>query len=203
MLSGGVPGGRVHASFSVPGRSFCYNSSSFMRHRHLHTIPLVPRLLLASLSGGICILILAAPLLADRGFGGAAVWVNAMFSSVCHQDGARSFAIFGYSWAVCHRCSGIYFGLFAISLLPFEFRYFLEMPHRRRAWVAVGTAPLLLDFVFSLAGIWSNTAASRFVTGLIFGAMLSSLIAPALAELMREAPWNRRHASDDERGGLA
>ncbi|MBP1597212.1 MAG: putative rane protein [Acidobacteria bacterium] len=174
-----------------------------MKRRHLHTIPLVARLLLASLSGGICILILAAPLLADRGFAVAAAWVNALFSSVCHQDAARSFAILGHSWAVCHRCSGICFGVFAVSLLPFEFSGLLEMPRRRRAWVVAGAAPLLLDFALSFAGIWSNTAASRFVTGLIFGGMLSSLMAPALAELMREAPRHRRYASVDAGGGLA
>ena len=174
-----------------------------MRHRLLHTIPLVPRLLQAFLWGGICFLILAAPLLADRGYATAAAGVYAFFSPVCHQDAARSFALFGHCWGVCHRCAGIYFGLFATSLLPFWFRFLLEMPHRRRAWVVAGTAPLLLDFALSLCGIWSNTAASRFLTGLLFGAMLSSLIAPALAELAGDAPWQRRLAVVDEPGGLA
>jgi len=82
----------------------------------LRTIPVAPRLFLAALWGIICSAILAAPLLATFGHLLPAALLYSSFSPVCHQDPGRSFELLGHQLAVCHRCSGIYFGLFLASL---------------------------------------------------------------------------------------
>lgn len=141
------------------------------------------RATLAALWAFVCVAILAAPILQARGHVFASSMFYALFAPVCHQNPARSFTIFGHSWAVCQRCSGIYLGLFLASWVPFEMNGILDSISRRRIWVLCGTAPLILDVFLQSAGLWTNTPVSRFITGLLFGIMLSSLAVPALAEL--------------------
>ncbi len=179
-----------------------YNDRLIMNHTTLRKIPRAPRVLLALLWGSICAALLAAPWLASLGHARAAAVMYALFSPVCHQDPARSFAWFGHSWAVCHRCSGIYAALFLTSLWPFELSFLLNPPRRRRLWVLAATVPLLLDFFAPLAGLWINTPGSRFFTGWLFGTMLSSLLVPAVAEFIDEVRSRIRSIESDALGGL-
>ena len=57
-------------------------------------------------------LIVAAPLLADYGVSGSRP-IYSFFSFLCHQMPDRSFWLGGHQLAVCSRCFGVYFGLFA------------------------------------------------------------------------------------------
>ncbi len=127
----------------------------------------------------------------------------AFFAPVCHQDPARSFSWCGHPWAVCHRCSGIYLGLFCASLIPFELNILLDVPARRRLWALLATGALVLDSFAPLAGFWRNTAGSRFVTGLLFGTMLSSLLVPGIAEIMNGLRHGRRVGRAHVSGGLS
>ena len=172
-----------------------------MKRGTLPAIPLAPRLLLPFLWGGVCASFLAAPLLAANGHRLAAALLYSLFSPVCHQDPARSFALCSLPWAVCHRCAGIYAGLLLVSLLPFEIAFVTRDPRARRLWVAGASAPMLLDALLPLAGVWTSNAVSRFVTGLLFGAMLSSLLAAAVTELINEAPWRRKRLDAGALGG--
>jgi uncharacterized membrane protein len=174
-----------------------------MTRGKLPTIPLAPRLFLAGCWGGICAAFLAAPVLAAKGHRWAGGLLYSLFSPVCHQVPARSFALYGHPCAVCHRCAGIYAGLLLASLLPYEIAFVTRDPRRRRWWAAGALAPLLLDTLLPFAGVWTNTADSRFMTGLAFGAMLGSLLAPAVAELLNETPWSRRRLGAGAPGGLS
>jgi uncharacterized membrane protein len=174
-----------------------------MKRRPLRTIPLIPRILLPLLWGGLSAAFLAAPLLHARGHFGAAALLNALFSPVCHQDPGRSFTFCGQPWAVCHRCSGIYFGLFLGSLLPFELSVILDSPRRRRFCVLLATLPLLLDALMPLSGIWLNTPVSRLATGLLFGIMISSLLGPGLGELLGGFRWKRNRFDANAVGGFS
>ncbi len=165
-------------------------------------IPPALRALLALLWGGVCACILAAPALAARGHLLAAAFLYSLFSPICHQYSARCFSLFGRQWAVCHRCSGIYFGLLVASFLPYELSIIRE-PRRRRIWVACATAPMLLDVFMQLIGLWAGSATGRFTSGVLFGLMLSSLLAPALVEFLQQAPWRRGHRDIGALGGLS
>ncbi len=151
----------------------------------------VAQLLLISLSGFLSLSIVGAPLLARHEHPLLSAFLYLFFSPVCHQMPQRSFALQGMSWAVCHRCAGIYFGLFAGSLLPFRWWISSLSIERRRIWVLVATIPLLLDVTVPYVGLWTNTAQSRLITGLIFGIMLMTLLLPGAADFLREVRLRR------------
>ena len=153
------------------------------------------RLFLIALWTLICLLILAAPAGRAHGFSAAAGLIYLLFAPVCHQLAERSFTLWEYPWAVCQRCSGIYVGLFAGTLV--HCRVFEKLAHHsaRRPVVVAMTLPLMLDVMLPFTGIWTNRPFSRFATGFLFGAMLSLLLVPGVAEFLREAPWKQTHVS--------
>jgi len=131
-------------------------------------------------------MIVSAPALAARSYSAAAA-LYLFFSPVCHQIPSRSFMLAGHPFAVCHRCFGIYLGLF-LGALPPPSVYCNILSYRwRRTWVVGATAPLLLDALLPFSGLWTNTFWSRFGTGLLFGIMASSLLACGMAELWNQA----------------
>ncbi|HKR00915.1 MAG TPA: DUF2085 domain-containing protein, partial [Pyrinomonadaceae bacterium] len=55
-------------------------------------------------------LVVVAPLALAHGHGSAAFVLYEMFGRVCHQMPERTFYLEGHPFAVCARCTGIYFG---------------------------------------------------------------------------------------------
>jgi uncharacterized membrane protein len=139
-------------------------------------------------------MILAAPILAAHSCRKAASVFYVSFACVCHQIPERSFALSGHSLAVCHRCFGIYLGLFLGSLI--ENRFIHQSLRLRRLYVLSASIPMLLDALVPYSGLWCSTSISRFCTGLLFGSMISCLLVHGVAELLNEAPW-RRFVVDD------
>ncbi len=149
------------------------------------------RILLAVFCGIICTAAVSAPILAAHTYTTAAGFIYFLFSPICHQLPARSFIFAGHPMAVCHRCTGIYTGLFLISFThPNNFSP-LGSHISHRMFVLCGSAPILLDAILPYAGIWTNTPLSRAATGFIFGAMVSALLVPGISEFLHEAPWRR------------
>jgi uncharacterized membrane protein len=136
-----------------------------------------------------CLCALAAPILASHACFATASVLYFLFSRICHQIPERSFHLLGYSLAVCHRCFGIYVGLFlgCFADLPSMHR----SPRHRRVWVVGAIAPLALDALAPVAGLWANNAFSRFSTGMLFGTLISSLVIRGCVECAREAPHQR------------
>jgi uncharacterized membrane protein len=134
---------------------------------------------------GLCAIQITAPILAAHSHNAVSALIYLLFSSACHQIPERSFMLAGYPLAVCHRCFGIYLGLCLGSLLKIDTIH--RSPSLRKFFVLAATAPLFLDFLLSCFGLWTNTAASRFSTGLLFGLMLSSLLVRGVAELLDES----------------
>jgi uncharacterized membrane protein len=160
------------------------------------------RTVLPLVLGVICTLIIAAPLLASHSFHRAASILYLVFSPICHQIPERSFRMFGNSLAVCHRCSGIYLGMFLGSFL--ENRAMHRSVQARRLWVLGAILPMLLDGLAPLAGLWTGSSLTRFSTGLLFGTLISSLLVRGLAEFVREAPWRRFTLQNSQlNGGLS
>jgi len=145
------------------------------------------RFLVTAIGGLWVLLILAPPLLASFGFQPAASVLYALFSGICHQSPERVFKIFGRPFAVCHRCTGIYWGFF-LGALP-QLRRPFPSPEIRRAWILASLVPLAFDALAPYCGMWANTLWSRFLTGLLFGFGASVLLRQGLAEYIAEAPW--------------
>ena len=144
------------------------------------------RAVLAGVFGGICALVIAAPLMAHCGTSAAAL-AYAFFFPICHQRPERSFFFWGHPLAVCHRCTGIYLGLFIGSLIKNDFMH--RSPGIRRTWILTAMTPLLLDLILQWIGIWKGTGFVRFSTGLIFGMTAAWLVVRGAEELLQSAQW--------------
>jgi uncharacterized membrane protein len=124
----------------------------------------------------------AAPLLHHSDAQVSALAARLFYAPVCHQDAARSFHFFGYPLSVCNRCGGIYFMFtLTVALFPFfqkRFRAASFSPLRG----AIFIVPMLLDYMLDVAGVWTNDALTRAITGGIGGAGLALLVVPAWTE---------------------
>lgn len=159
------------------------------------------RLLLAGVWGSLCALIVAAPLAAAhfRHYAAAALYL--FFAPVCHQIPERSFSLYGFPLAVCHRCAGIYLGLFLGSF--FEYHSLHSSPRIRKVWILAASMPLLLGVLLSSTGLWTGSALSRFSTGLLFGIMLSSILVRAVAELLLKLRADGHLRDSHLKGGIS
>ncbi len=156
------------------------------------TNPARPLLLL--LCGGLCLLIILAPALAaSKGSAPEAAFIYLFFAPICHQHPERSFFFLGHTLAVCHRCTGIYFGLFLGLMSPRAISRLVSSPLVRRVWVIAAAAPMMLDVVLPYLGIWTNGAYSRVATGGLFGVMVSPLLLEGIAELFEREPTSPSH----------
>jgi uncharacterized membrane protein len=149
------------------------------------------RILMMASCGGLCVLILTPAFLAASSCSVPAILGYLLFSPLCHQIPERSFHICGYPLAVCHRCSGIYFGLFLGLLLPLKRLFQICYPPHLRLFVLCICTPIVLDFILSYLGIWPGTPLSRFSTGLIFGSASALLLTFAAGEFPAEYHWQK------------
>lgn len=166
----------------------CFSGKWLMRISHFSSSCLA-RTVLATAWGVMCALVLAAPLLELHSCRTAGSILYLFFSCICHQIPERSFLISGYALAVCHRCSGIYIGMFLGSFLGY--RTIQSSMKARRLLVLAAIIPILLDALAGIAGFWTGTAMIRFSTGLLFGTLISPLFVCAFTEFLNEAPWRK------------
>lgn len=154
----------------------------------------IPTLVLGLLS----VLILTPPLLGPDGQAA----VMELFAPLCHQIPERSFRLLGEPLAVCHRCTGIYFGLFAGALLWRSAGGLGESVLLARSELAgrgarlvilCAAAPAAIDWGAGLAGLWESGAFVRAATGLWFGAGTGLLVTDGLRTLTARLLTRMRH----------
>ena len=101
------------------------------------------------------------------------------FDPLCHQIAERSPHVDGVQIAVCHRCYGILVGL---AIGPVAALIIRGRVNRYASLLIVASLiPLALDWGLGIVGIWENTAASRLITGAIFGVVAGILVTKAMA----------------------
>lgn len=130
-------------------------------------------------------LIVGAPLALAGGHYAAARAIYEGFGYVCHQIPERSFQIAGHSFAVCARCTGLYFGFAAGALALPLFRSVRRTDTPARAWLFVAAAPTVVDFALGYFRIWDNTHLSRLTTGALLGAVCAFYVVPGMVDLSR------------------
>jgi uncharacterized membrane protein len=145
--------------------------------------PLIWWLVLVACTLVFVSLIIAAPLSAAAGNTTVAHNIYHTFGFICHQLPERSFFISGHKLAVCSRCTGLYSGfIVALLLYPlFKSLRVAHTPHRR--WLIAAAIPLIIDFLLKFVGVWENTHATRFITGVILGSVVVFYVMPAVVEL--------------------
>jgi len=156
------------------------------RDKH-HLFPGSARAALAAVWGLVCLGVVAAPALLAHSCGVAGSMGYLLFSRVCHQVPERSFLVFGYPLAVCHRCSGIYAGMLLGCFVVID--SISRSGRTRRVWVLGAVLVLAFDALAPMAGLWTNTPFTRFFSGLLFGTIASSLVVRGLTELAQDASW--------------
>jgi uncharacterized membrane protein len=145
-----------------------------------------------------CLLIVAPPF-ADL-FGAAMLrdFLYGFFSRICHQLDSHSLHLFGTKFAVCARCTAIYFGFFiSVAVYPFLSRKIRTATRtgailRSPRLVILSILPLLIDLGLSEIGVHESTVLTRAVTGAILGIALPYIVIPpaqeAVAELRLKLP---------------
>jgi uncharacterized membrane protein len=137
--------------------------------------------------------IVAAPLISIAGISGSSP-IYTFFSYICHQIPERSLHLAGHQLAVCSRCFGVYMGLLGGMLLYPLWRPVGEIEPIPRFWLFLALVPISIDWSLTLFGIWENTHASRFITGLILGGACATFIVPALVEIVRNFSYRSSRA---------
>jgi uncharacterized membrane protein len=156
--------------------------------------PIVMWLIAAGGSVAVMSLIIGAPLAVHAGLPLWGVTIYRSFSYVCHQIPERSFFIAGHQFAVCARCTGLYSGFAAATVLYPLVRSLRRTEAPPRKWLFLAAAPLAIDFTVTFVGIWENTHASRFITGALLGAVSVFYIMPGLMDFsLRE--WRKKGRS--------
>ena len=133
--------------------------------------------------------VIAPPLLVTNGISASPIYT--FFSYICHQIPERSFHLFGYQFAVCSRCFGVYAGLLLGILTYRLWRDVDSVEPLPRFWLFLSMVPIGIDWSLGVFGIWQNTHLTRFVTGLILGVACAVYIVPALVEIVRNLSRRR------------
>lgn len=140
---------------------------------------------MATLTLGFVSLIVIAPVALAHGYDLTARVIYSSFGRFCHQIPARSFDLEGHPFAVCARCTGIYFGFAAGVLLYPLVRSLKQTAAPARKWLLIAVVPMALDFGLDFLGVWHNTHLSRSVTGALAGAVAACYVVPGLLDLSR------------------
>ncbi|HVF23691.1 MAG TPA: DUF2085 domain-containing protein [Pyrinomonadaceae bacterium] len=145
--------------------------------------PLVFWAISATLVTLLVLPILIAPLAAAGGHSEIAAGIYRAFAPFCHQLPERSYFVDGHKFAVCSRCTGIYFG-FAFTLLLYPLiRSLRNAAFPERRWLLLATVPLAIDWSLTFFGIWENTHTSRLLTGLLLGSTAVFYVMPGIVDL--------------------
>ncbi len=108
------------------------------------------------------------------------------FRKVCHQLPSRSFRIGETQVALCHRCVGIYAAIPVAILLFGILRRWDGLISRHPVWtIGASLIPMAVDWGVDVVGIWTNTPASRLVTGTVFGVVAGYFLARAVVNAAR------------------
>jgi len=145
--------------------------------------PLVFWLVSAGTVLGLVSLILVAPIAAAGGHNGLAFAIYRAFGTMCHQMPERSYFIDGHKFAVCARCTGVYFG-FAFTLLLYPLiRSLRSTATPPRSLLILAALPLAIDFSLTFFGFWENTHTSRLLTGALLGNVSVFYVMPGIVDV--------------------
>lgn len=137
-----------------------------------------------SLAFGLTLLVLVLVMLPPFLGEGPRYLLMRFFSALCHQIPERSPHLHGVSLAVCHRCLGIYGGLplAALAFLAVA-RWDDRISRAARFLIPASLIPPGADWLGGALGLWTNTPATRVLTGAVFGLVAGYFLTRALVEL--------------------
>jgi len=108
-----------------------------------------------------------------------------LFSLICHQIPERSFFLNGYQLPVCARCIGIYFGIFAGSIL---YPIFKKLNNEKLPdWriLIPFLSVLIIDGLMQTLHLYKTSNEARFLVGYVSVLPLAFYILPLLNGLQK------------------
>lgn len=127
----------------------------------------------------IAALIILAPYLAGKGSSLAGV-IYLLFKPTCHQMASRSFFVWGHQFAVCARCTGIWFSLMIFGYATTAVLHLKRFPPLKFGWLIVAILPLAIDGVIQLVRLHESNNIVRIITGSVAGAALIWFLYPRI-----------------------
>lgn len=96
------------------------------------------------------------------------IFLNKIFSLVCHQEASKSFFIDGEKLVVCARCTGIYTGGLIFSIVALLIP---RMAPDTKNLLLLSMIPMAADVLLYSAGLYDYSKWLAFTTGLILGSV--------------------------------
>jgi uncharacterized membrane protein len=88
-----------------------------------------------------------------------------IYAGVCYQDPEKTFTLFGMQLLVCTRCTGIYLGAAALSIIS----VFYKKIRCDKNYLLLGLAAIITDKVLYNSGVFYYSRYFSFATGFFFG----------------------------------
>ena len=98
----------------------------------------------------------------------SSLFVDRIYSLVCHQEATKSFFISGNKLEVCARCTGIYTGGLLFSIIAL---FISRLKVRSKKWLVLSFIPMSVDVLLYSAGIYDYSRWIAFTTGVILGSV--------------------------------
>ena len=127
------------------------------------------RALTVGAAAWVLLLLVAPAALGTESFSGAAAYLYAASSRICHQLTERSFAFDGRQFPVCARCGGLYLSGALGAALAWLVRP-RSMPWARVTLV-IAAVPTAVTWVLEAGGIMGFSNMTRAVAALPLGAV--------------------------------
>lgn len=142
-------------------------------------------ILMLGLAGLWCMAFVAAPVLRSLQIPFSS-FLYSLFSEVCHQFPDRSLHVAGEPFAVCVRCSTIYFGVFA-SLFVSLFVARVHFGKYPPVWIlTVAVFPMVLDVILNLTALHPSSLWTRAFSGSVAGLVIPFFLMPPLIEAVHQ-----------------
>lgn len=96
------------------------------------------------------------------------IFIDKIYSLVCHQDYTKSFFFSGSKLEVCARCTGIYLGAMIIAIPGLIFSN-LKLYSKKILLICLGI--MATDILLYSTGIYNYSRLIALITGLILGSV--------------------------------
>jgi uncharacterized membrane protein len=96
------------------------------------------------------------------------IFIDKIYSLVCHQDKTKSFFISGSKLEVCSRCTGIYLGALIIAIPGLLFP---NMKLYSKKILLICICIMTVDILLYSTGIYNYSRLIALITGLILGSV--------------------------------
>lgn len=113
--------------------------------------------------------------------------VNNLYSLVCHQNSEKLISLYDGKTLVCARCTGIYSGVFLLSLISL-FKNSIDMKSKNLFYISLFV--VIFDVLMTTFKLYNYSKTIAFSTGIFFGGVMFLYFRSALNKLFIKTELN-------------